>query len=1071
MPFIQLIHRGPRKCVLALAGLSSCLVWLAAANADERGDIVLREYHSGNGLLNRGMHEMAAAEYRKFLATHGNHEKAPTARYGLGVCLYYLGRYNEAAKELGKVSKLKDFEFAAETATLLGQCYFARQEYAEAAASFGRVVQDHPDHDTADDAAALAIESLYRAGQLENVQKSFELFVKNWPASPLRERAEFFAGLARMGLGDHGKAAARFAAMLKRSPDGVFARQATLLVAQCHHRDRQPERAKAFYEAVLKQGDERYLPEALHGLGVVMQQAGKTKRAATLFQRLLEKFGESSLASPTWLRLGQCRYALGEYKEALSALASVASDDVEHADDAAYWSAKCEFKRETFGRAAGKLKSAIQRYPKSELAPEMRYDLAVALLRSDDAPGAVAALERFSRLHAEHALAVEALYLLAATEHERAQYDRSQTHCRAFLKQHPEQQHSAEISFLIGENNYLMGRYKEAAVAFAQFQSRYPNDSQALQARFRMGMAAYRLGRHDDAQAALAGIKYGGDSATAFHAGLLVLGDVCYQRGEWEQAEHYLDQYLSRDASVEDASVEDADSIASADVALLKLGLARVRRGRHEESLPQFNLLIAQHRSSPHWLQAVFERGQAYLALEDSAKAAADFEKVLAEGPDSRFAGHAANHLGSIALKNGRYDRAAEYFADVQSRSGAGAGSAGALFQQAQALMAAKQFDAAGSKFSDFLKRYPVHDHAARAQGQLIVALARQERFADALKQITAFEKRDPKQADVALHATVLYEKAWASRKLGHEQQARSAYQRLIEFKTGGELEAHSLLELAELEADAERWSEAVTLLARLDRQIDASHSQVPPAVAEQGAYRLGVYLFKMGEYGQAATKFEGFVERFSDSAVVASASFFCGEAYFKSANHGRAVKHLLRVVEQFPSHETVAPSLLRLGECLAVLQKWTKSEDIFAQYLTRFGESDLWYQARFGVGWARENQGRYDDAIEAYRAVVARHQGETAARAQFQIGECLYAQKKFEPAARELIKVDILYAYPEWSAAALYEAGRCMQHLGQDAQAREQFKQVVGKYKQTRWAQMAEESLAQRPAPVPRGG
>ena len=207
-------------------------------------------------------------------------------------------------------------------------------------------------------------------------------------------------------------------------------------------------------------------------MAATMQQAGKAKRAATLFQRLLEKFGKSPLASPplassAWLYLGQCRYGLGEYKEALSAFERVASDDEEHADDAAYWSAKCEFKREKFGRAAGKLKSAIQRYPKSELAPEMRYDLAVALLRSDDAPGAVAALEQFSSVHAEHDLAVEALYLIAATEHQRAQYDRSQTHCRVFLKQHPEHEHSAGIAFLIGENDYLMGRYAGTIVTSA----------------------------------------------------------------------------------------------------------------------------------------------------------------------------------------------------------------------------------------------------------------------------------------------------------------------------------------------------------------------------------------------------------------------------------------------------------------------------------------------------------------------------------------------------------------------------------------------------------------------------
>jgi TolA-binding protein len=1034
---------------------------LAVVSADDGGDAVLREYHSGNGLLNRGMHEMAAAEYRKFLSANGNHAKAPTARYGLGVCQYHLGRYDEALKELGKISTLKEFDFAAEVATLVGQCHFARQEYAEAAASFGRVVRGYADHETADDAAALAIESLYRAGSLKDIEPTIALFAKRWPESPVRERAEFFAGLARMGLGDHGKAAERFDALLKRFPAGEFANQATLLLAQCHHRNRQPQRAKASYEAVLKLDDKQYLPEALYGLAVVAQQEGEAKHAATLYQRLLEEFSSFPQASSAWLHLGQCRFALGEYKEALSAFARVASEDVQHADGAAYWSAKCEFKRENFGRAAGVLKSAIQRHPKSELAPEMCYDLAVALLRSDDARGGIEALGEFSRRFPDHRLAADVLYLLAVTEHQIGDYDRSQKHCRAYQKQHPEQFHSADIAFLVGENDYLEGRYEEAADAFGQFVGRYPNDSQAPQARFRLGLAAYHLERYDAAQVALAGIRYGGDAAGKFHTGLLALGDICYQRGEWEQAERYLDQYLTG----------EADAISSTDVALLKLGLARIRQGRHEEALSPLNLLIAKHRPSPHWLQGVFERGQAYLALKDSAKAAADFEQVLAEGSDSRFASHAANHLGSIALKDSRFDRAAEYFADVQNRSGAGAARVDALFQQIQALMAAKRFDEAEPRLLDFLKRYPKHDHAARARSQLVVAFARRDRSADALEQIKAFEKRDLKKSDVALLATILYEKAWALRKLGREAQAQTAYQRLLDLKIGDELEAHSLIELAELEAGAERWPEAVTLLTRLDKQVNASDSKVSAAVAEQGAYRLGVYLFKMGDYGRAAQKFEDFVERFEGSAVFASASFFCGESYFKSANHGKAAKHLARVVEQFPSHETVAPSLLRLGECFAVLQKWKKSEEVFAQYLSRFADSDLWYQATFGVGWARENTGRYDEAIKVYRDVVARHQGETAARAQFQIGECLYAQEKFEQSARELIKVDILYAYPAWSAAALYEAGRCMQHLGQEAQAREQFKQVVDKFSQTQWAKMAEESLAKRPDPVPRGG
>ena len=62
----------------------------------------------------------------------------------------------------------------------------------------------------------------------------------------------------------------------------------------------------------------------------------------------------------------------------------------------------------------------------------------------------------------------------------------------------------------------------------------------------------------------------------------------------------------------------------------------------------------------------------------------------------------------------------------------------------------------------------------------------------------------------------------------------------------------------------------------------------------------------------------------------------------------------------------------------------------------------------------------------------------------------------------RELLKVDILYAYPEWSAAALYEAGRCFVLMNDSVQARQQFTTVTEKFKDTQWAKLAGEQLAE---------
>ena len=98
------------------------------------------------------------------------------------------------------------------------------------------------------------------------------------------------------------------------------------------------------------------------------------------------------------------------------------------------------------------------------------------------------------------------------------------------------------------------------------------------------------------------------------------------------------------------------------------------------------------------------------------------------------------------------------------------------------------------------------------------------------------------------------------------------------------------------------------------------------------------------------------------------------------------------------------ARALLRLGECYAALQRWARSEEAFAERLRAWPDDALWFQAQFGVGWALENQGRFGQAISAYQKVLDHHQGATAARAQFQIGECLFAENKFDDAARELL-------------------------------------------------------------------
>ena len=78
----------------------------------------------------------------------------------------------------------------------------------------------------------------------------------------------------------------------------------------------------------------------------------------------------------------------------------------------------------------------------------------------------------------------------------------------------------------------------------------------------------------------------------------------------------------------------------------------------------------------------------------------------------------------------------------------------------------------------------------------------------------------------------------------------------------------------------------------------------------------------------------------------------------------------------------------------------------------------------------------------------------------QFQIGETLLAEGKPELAAKELLSVEYVYAYPKWSARALLEAGKAFEQLKQMDQAKQQYAKVVEKYKDLPEAGLAQDRL-----------
>src|SRR5262249_54986154 len=163
-------------------------------------------------------------------------------------------------------------------------------------------------------------------------------------------------------------------------------------------------------------------------------------------------------------------------------------------------------------------------------------------------------------------------------------------------------------------------------------------------------------------------------------------------------------------------------------------------------------------------------------------------------------------------------------------------------------------------------------------------------------------------------------------------------------------------------------------------------------------------------------------------SPLAAQGTVYTGEAFLNLKEWDSAVKYLAKFRDHQPFQNLPGVTdrgLLRLGHAYAQNQKWAESRQAHEIVWSRFPNSPWVNEARYGAGWAMQNQKQHDQAVALYEQVVANTVQEVAAKAQLQIGLCRRDQKKNPEAVAALLVVPYCYDYPEWSGAALFEAHR----------------------------------------------
>ncbi len=974
----------------SLAVIAAWAAWAgpAALCADEADD----QYAVAAGHYARQQWQLADEEFRRYFAKFPDHAARPAALFYHGETLLQLGRFDEAAARCG--------------------------EY----------LQQNPSGEFAKTARFRVGEAEYLAGKLDQAKADLAQFLEKHPADPLN--AYVLPYLGEIALANHELAAAEsfFRRGLSEYPEGRLQDDCRYGLARTLEKQEQHDEAEKLYLAVAGKPGSRLAADAQYRLGAVQYAMGRYAEAVETFRAFETTWAASPRQAPARLGRGWALIKLGKPADAAACFSLIVADP-KHGIEARYWLGLSQKAQNDWSGAAKTLLAAAEAAPDHAMAPALRFHAGDALLRGGDPAAAVRQFDLALSFPApgnpwlDHAL--RGKVQAAAQMQNHGEIDRL---AEEFRRRFPASPLKADVDRMAARSLIERKEYQAAARCLEPLAAA---DS-GMEDRYLLAVCLEGLKRYDDALRTLAPVLASPDSplraearwleasihavtgryreaiapledwiATAQHApadaavkgrGLLA---ICYVRtGQFDKAKRLAEELTGKYAGH-----------ALFGPAIEQLAEAAYEAGQTEWSNELFQRLAGHASSAAERLKALSGLGWSLWKAGRLDEAAATFERLLEQHPDPDLAAETALARGQILEKLKRPDDALAMYDRVIAQHATSK-------EMPQALLGAAR----------------LHKQAGRHQ----VAAALLERLV----------REHPKLPELD---AVLYEWAWTLADMGKQAESIDKFERIRKGHPKSRYWADSAFRVAQAAYRARQFAQARDVV---DKLLAANPD---PAVREHAMYLKGQIAAGQQKWPEAAERFAAVVREFPRGTLRRMAEYGQAEAAFQQGDYTAAAERFARLGRDDAQAEPSWRAVVRLRQAQALGQqkKWKEAHAVASTIEAAFPGFEEQYEADYLVGrclasWSTPD---FEGARAAYRKVIRSPGGaksETAAKAQLMIAETYFHEKDYAAALREYLRVEILYAYPEVQAAALLQAGKCHELLGETKQAAEVYARLA---------------------------
>ncbi len=700
--------------------------------------------------------------------------------------------------------------------------------------------------------------------------------------------------------------------------------------------------------------------------------------------------------------------------------------------------------------------------------------------------------DALTRNFPQHRRASEAVFFAGESLMQLGRYHEAGQRYAEFLRREPEHAFRRNSLFRSGEALYLQHKYDDARGRLEQFAKAYPDDPWLEFAGTYLGNSLIALAEaaQDEEPAKLAAEAESQFRAVLQRFPTSRLADECkYGRARARHLQNDLDA-AARDFQALLGSTRG--TIATQ--ARYHLGSILFAQQKFDEAGEHFTQLIA---AAPKSSWAVAARGPLLICLvrqvrldeaertlnlwdkSDNVKdiglptiafvadAAFDadrfdwarrlFEMMAAAHDADDFRARGISGLAWIDHRQGHDAEAVERFGQLIAMFPEHKLTPAAAFMRAALLEQIDRNAEAIDAFRLVIDKYPEYDETPQAMYRVAVLSETQGNTDQAL---TYYRRLIDEHADDWPNLDeVLFRVAWVLQHSDRPNESLATFQRIYEQYRESRFWYEAAYRLAERDFAAQQYNKTRERLAEL---IGAN----PPAKILAHALYLDARTAQaVGGWADVEKPLARLLAEAPNSELRLPAEFWLAEAAYQQDRFDEAAQRFAALNGRLPGRTDawIPTVMLRRAQLLAIERRWPEALEAAQAFLTAHPRSKQSQDAYYLIGRCLTAQARFDEARDAFLKAAPRDgavKNETAAQAQWMIGETYMHQDNYEQALTEYFRVEALYAFPRWQAAALLQAGKCYEHIGQPREAVVLYRRILTKYPGTTFVEEASQRL-----------